>query len=811
MNKTRLASAISLALLSIGTTGSLQAQEDAGAHRGLEQVIVQARRVEENVQDVPLAITAMSGEQLEKAGVKNISDLVQATPSVQVSNATGRQEASFFAIRGQRADDVLLSQDQAVAVIISGVPMNWPYGVGMMGALDINALEVAKGPQGTLFGKNSTGGAIIITPAEPDQTLGGKVKAGIGNYNERDLEGIINVPLTDALAGRVAAQAKKRDGWGKNLDGGNDFNSTDNWSARASLKWQATDALSSLLVLEGGYSSTSGTLTKQVSNNTTTPNVAGVAGLLYNQVAAGYRQNDGFWDGHADAPHGGYNDMKTWGVLNTTTYEITPELTIKNIVGVRDMDYAGATEIDGTNNATLNSFAPNVVALATQAYTLNPFAFNGAPPGLFLAILNHATQISYQTTDAQSVTEELQIIGSQEAADWIAGLYYAHTDGHDGALSQNLNGVGSLSSSGPLGGLVNQTIATFAQSTWHLTDRLNLTTGLRYTLDNREATYTSSTVNTAVVIPNVFSLNAGCSLKIDTAAGKVAPSPCEITQSKSYHEPTWNLSLDYKLTDSQLVYAATRHGYRSGGMPGRGISRATLKPFDPEKVTDFEIGYKIESDVAGMPFRVNSAAYYQMYKDVQRNVAFFDGVLASTVRNAASATIQGGEVEFTILPMDDLELSGYFSYVSATYDKWNDITAQNVEFSRASNEFAGVPRNSGGLTARYTLPVPATVGTLSVAANVYYQSETALYVDNRVDGTGAECVGGIADSFKTYNARMDWDGVMGMDGFSLGAWGKNLGNEKYYATGLCLYNLTGFANANPGEPRTFGVTAQYKF
>ncbi|MET0378792.1 MAG: TonB-dependent receptor, partial [Spongiibacteraceae bacterium] len=608
MKKSKLASAISIALLSTGSTGWVHAQEEDGAHRGLEQVIVSARRVEENVQDVPIAITAMSAEQLEKSGVVQTSDLVQRAPSIQYQAATGRRDAAIFGIRGQKADDILLTSDQAVAVIIGGVPMNWAYGVGISGALDISSVEVAKGPQGTLFGKNSTGGAIIITPAEPNNSVEGMVKAGIGNYNLRQLEGMYNMPLTDTLAIRVAASATKQDGLADNLDGGEDFNSTDNWVGRISLKWQPTDALSSLFVIESMYSSASGPYGKPIAYKPTA-----IPGALYGP-AFNAAQNDDFFAGHSDATHdGGYNDTQTWGVLNTTTFEVSPEITIKNIVGVRDLWYEGDADLDGVNRNDVSS------------------AGFGLPPATAFA-LNRLQFKTIQFSDAQSVTEEIQLIGSHDIADWITGLYYSHTDGHDGSYSTQFNGLNLQSITGPAGGVTNQTIAAFAQSTWHLTDELNLTTGLRFTMDDREVTYISQTIANPP-----FQTNS-CLLRVSVVGNPDAiPDPCKLQKNENFHEPTWNLSLDYKLTDSQLVYVATRHGYRSGGFSGRGQNTVTTTPFDQETVTDYELGYKIDGEIIGMPLRINTAVFYQDYKDIQRNITLTDGgTLQNAVRNAAA-------------------------------------------------------------------------------------------------------------------------------------------------------------------------------
>jgi iron complex outermembrane receptor protein len=400
----------------------------------------------------------------------------------------------------------------------------------------------------------------------------------------------------------------------------------------------------------------------------------------------------------------------------------------------------------------------------------------------------------------------LQIIGSHDVADWIAGLYFGRTSGEDGSKSIQFNGLGLQSITGPAGGVVNQTMAIFAQSTWHLTDRLNLTTGLRFTKDDREVTYISQQIERLPFQP------FRCLLTISTTTGSAVPNPCALQRNKSYQEPTWNLTLDYKLTDDSLLYAATRRGYRAGGFPGRGQTEVTTRPFAPEIVDDLEFGYKIDTDLAGMPLRVNTAVFYQDYQDIQRNVTLNDGVtLQNTVANAAAGTVKGGEIELTLLPFDSLELTGFLTFVDASYDEWDDQTSAGVPVNRAVNDFQGIPETSGSLTARYTLPLSSSIGEVSIAATAYYQSETALYVDNKIDNTGNECLGGRQDSYKLYNARVDWTDFLGQAGLNLAAWGKNLNNEEYFSSGLCLYNAAGISMAYPAEPRTFGVSASYKF
>jgi iron complex outermembrane receptor protein len=756
-------------------TGTMPTFAQEGAHSGgLEQVIVSARRVEENVQDVPLAITALSGDQLEKAGVKTLGDMAQAVPSVNISLATGRSNAAIFGIRGQKADDVLMTSDQAVGVYIGGVAQGWPYGIGLAGALDIASFEVAKGPQGTLFGKNTTGGAVIITPNEPVQHFEARVRAGTGNYNLAELEGMVNAPLTDTLALRIAASGVQRDGVFENLNSSEDLNDRDDWNARVSLKWDATDALSNLLVVDQMQSSNHGTAIKVSAANPGTAAGQGWAATIANYV------NDDFYSAHQDTDlDRQYQDTKVWGVANTTTFEINDAVSVKNILGFRKLNLYTKGDLDGLNRFDNPRSASATAAVADSTIFRNK-----------------------QFTEASAVTEELQLIGSYDVADWIVGLYYSRVYGKDGSESQSFSST--VSQSGADDGFVNESMAVFGQSTFHLTDDLNLTVGLRGTTDNR-----TTERRTGTWAPGA-GLEAGGPLvacQLRGPGGAILPAnSCYLKSSESFHEPTYNLSLDYKLTADQLVYVAHRHGYRAGGIPGRGNDDVTLQPFAQETVDDYELGYKLETDIVGMPLRMNTAVFYQDYKDVQKNITLINsaGQLANTVGNAASATIQGAELEFTFLPIDSLTISGYVSLIDAAYDNWIDgVTGRDF----SGNEFANTPEWQGNLNVRYQLPLPSSIGEVYASVGVYAQADSELAYDNKA----TNCQGTYQDAYTLYNARVDWDNVMGVGNWQVSAWGKNLGEEEYAVSGLCFYNTLGYTLAYPAEPRTYGVNVTYTF
>lgn len=782
---------VTLAIHVLASLSTLPAWMPAQAAE-LEEVRVVARRVEERLQDVPLAVTAFSGADLEKAGIAQLRDIVQAIPSVQDSPQIGRRNANMWAIRGQKADDVLLTQDPAVAVYVGDVVQGWPYGLGTLGSLDIKSLEVIKGPVGTLFGRNSTGGAIVITPNEPSDKFEGVVKVGGGSDALATVEGMINVPVNDQLAVRVAAEYGRRDGLIENLDvPGHDYYDRDSWTIRSSLKWQPTDRLSTLLVFDAFHAEDNGSALKLIRTN---PAVG--FGRAYQNALDRYR-NDDFFSVHSDPRTPGFSDYDVKGISNTTIYDVNDALTVKNVVAYRYVDLIEVVNSSGANPVHVNA---------------------GAGP-----IFRYSPNI----TQARQISEEAQLIGKLDRLDWIAGLYYFNVGGTDISRSVSFNTNERAQTQGPQD-FTNESFAGFIQGTYHITDRWNFTAGFRYTTDNREMTTIARNFTIAgVPIPLVDTFAAGvrtgpCLLQVanpvtPTARVVLPIAQCSLTQNATFSEPTWTFSLDYKPTEDQIIYIAHRHGYRSGGLPGRGQTPEGLAPFAPETINDFEVGYKGDLTVADTQLRVATAFFYQELSDMQRSRTFVapSGFLTNTVVNAAAATITGVELELNWLPTDSLEISGFFSYLDAGYDEWTDAFASGPlagqTFDRSANLFQGIPEHSGGATVRYRLPVGDGYGGVFVSGNVYTQGRYALSNDNLVDNTNRECIGAFEDGYTTVNVRVDWEGVLGNPKWDASFWGKNVTNREYFVNGLCQSNGLGVTWAAPGEPATYGVTLSYRF
>jgi iron complex outermembrane recepter protein len=814
--KRRAIAGVAQALLLCGMLQavSVRAQTDAPAEtaeeptgRQIEEVVVTARRVEENLQDVPLAVTALSGRQLEKAGVEAVADLSKAVPSVQISPTTGRKQAVIFGIRGQRADDVLLTQDQAVGVYINDVAQGWPYGIGQSGILDVASLQVAKGPQGTLFGKNTTGGAIIITPSAPKDYFEAGGKLGYGSFNTLEGEGILNTPFGDRLAARLAVGYARSDGTFENPDVGGDFAGQDDLSARLSVLWTPTGAVSSLFVAHLFDSDTdSGVPVKLTAVNPNSPldrAIGAAIGVPDFSAYAGYytegyaqQQSEDFFTAHTDEDQ--FMKTRTWGFTNTTSFVASDALTVKNIASVSRLDLDGLVDLDGVNG--------NAIPLRGSFPEGHPAA--GVP---YAAVLSTRFS-SQQITQAEQVTEELQLIGAAGRVDWIGGIYYSLLDGKDYSFSNQYSATRTLT--GAEGGLTNESFAVFGQLTAHLTDTLNLTGGLRYTRDQREIIATARSTAPATDTFNPCSLTDPAYVSDDNPTGKLPADQCRIQSNADFGQPTWTVSLDWKATPDHLLYVAHRRGYRAGAFSGRGTSRASLQAADPETVDDFEIGSKSDFRFGSQFLRINAALFHQDYEDVQRNLTLVEGgLLKTTVVNAATATLQGGELELSYIPVDALELFVSYAYVDASYDEWDvpSLAVPGAVIDRSPNRFATVPEHTANVTARYTLPLSDRVGALAVSGNVYTQSDTALYVDNAVDGFGLECEGSTQGGYTLLNARIDWTDVLGRAGLDAALWGKNLTDEEYFNSGLCLYNQTGFAVAYPGDPATVGVSVAYRF
>lgn len=478
------------------------------AASGLEDIVVTARRRAERLQDVPVAITAVSGEALEQRGVRAVEDLRSTTPSLNLT-AQRRDEANFY-LRGQGPGVQNPSQRNftSVATYFAEVPVE-VSGPGVF--YDLASVQVLKGPQGTLFGRNTTGGAVLFEPNRPTFDVEGYFKASIGNYDYRELEGVLNIPVVnDLLAVRIAGDIAKRDGSTRSVITDQKLDGRDYQAYRFSALFTPSPEIESLTIVDGRdkEQSASSAILRQL--NPSSGLYSALLPFLRRQQELGVRETL--------IPERIYERQYTFGITNRTTWDISDTITIKNVASYRKIRTDRASDYDGTPFPTL--------------YNLNARPARKWQAGL------------------EQYTEELQIQGRlpDMGASYIVGAYYEKAKpGFPQEVRQNVFGsvaVRSLDST-------DTSKAIFAHAEVDLTDQLQLSGGFRYTWDNRRATI------------SVRNVAGACTQQVPPGSGVIQ---CPDNAAAKFDAPTYDATIQYKLNARALAYGSYRHGYKSGGV-----------------------------------------------------------------------------------------------------------------------------------------------------------------------------------------------------------------------------------------------------
>lgn len=760
MQSIKLPAVVAATLLSGGVhTGALAADTAPAASSGLEEVVVSARRREESLQDVPLAVTALTGAQVAERGIRNIETLGTSVPGLVVAPGPSGKAAPQISIRGQRVQEQTMLADAAIGFYFGDILYARTDGSG--GAFyDLAAVEVLKGPQGTLFGRNTTGGAVLVRPNRPTDSFDANVALGFGSRSGNTQELMVNVPLSPTLAVRFAGRREQQDGYIKDLLlPGVELNETDITAGRVSVLFNPSDSFENLTVASVFQDRGSPLGWRDVR-----PGV--VSDEQYRRI---YETNSGKVQ---------RNDLRTWDVANTSSLTFDNGMTAKLILGYRDIMRNDRIDLD-------------------------------AQPTSGSLYINY-------NTDVQQFTAEAQLLGDafDDRLEWIVGLYHYKESGfneNDFSVRENFDGRGISHGK-------NTSNSIFAQGTYELTDSLSLTAGARMTEDKREADIRNQW-REGSSIAGVF---GGVTCRLFDRG--VALDPCSVQNEKTWSEPTWLLSLDYQLTAETMVYLSHRHGYRSGTLQIRGDTVEQLsKPANPEFVDDIELGLKTQWGGA-VPGRFNIAGYFSKYDDAQRlqNGIASDGITpTSLLLNAGSAEIAGIEADFTFALTSSFELSGFVDYIDAKYTKFNLFNAATGNTDDVTNWMMGsAPEFKFGASARYTWELGSELGELVLFGNYYY---TDSYLSDDVnialatqgvvrDFSVIDTVAMDRFLIKSYGLadfRLDWKAVLG-SGFDAGVFVKNA-FDKEYDVAAAQVGGRGLMVRAAGEPRTWGVEMRYSF
>ncbi len=626
--------------------------------QAIEEIVVTARKTEESLQDVPVAVTALSAERLEQTSTLGPIDLQFQVPNMSAREGTGSSTAAVFQIRGQVQVDYIGTLDPSVGFYDDGIYVARPHGSNLT-FVDLRSVEVLRGPQGTLFGRNTTGGAILVNSHDPDlEELSGSAEVVFGSFDRRGFTGVLNLPAwKDRLALRVAGKTQATGGYGFDESNRRDIATESNEFLRAKILFRPVESLSFLL--NGEYADVD-----QLGNPiqpafalklvdarrpVLDPLPCCLASLLipnYDSFVGGDPYRTNYDPGHVPT-----SKMRLDSISLTGTWE-TEWVTFKLIGGMRrNHDVANHIDLDGT-------------------------------PTLFVETL--------QTSDNRQRSAELQLTGSwfDDRFKWAAGGYGFDEKGNDnGDTTAFAPGVQLLTR----GKIENSSQGGYAQGTYFVLPKLGVTGGLRYSADRKDLVLTST-------------LAVLCQIPPELRDDPSLLGPCRGTFGKSFSNVSYTVGADYRLLedvsvfDEVLVYVSRTTGYRAGGQNLRGASVETLRPFGEETVLQHEIGVK--SDLLDRRVRLNVAGFFTDYDDIQRDaVIAVNGAPATVISNAAKAKVNGVELELTALPpIEGLELGASFGIVKPRYDEFVDASGQD----RSDEKFDDVPEMTYGLSGAYT-------------------------------------------------------------------------------------------------------------
>ena len=758
----------------------------------LEEVVVHARRREERLEDAPLAITVRTGEELEQESAVLLEDVGRDVPNVRMVSSPQSVSALDVTMRGQTVNRSAIMFDPAVGLYIDGLYV--ANGQGAMATLlDVDSVEVVRGSQGTLFGRNNTGGSILLLTHRPDlQQTSAQVAVSGGDYGAFMDRAIVNVPLGDDFAFRFAYQGNERRGFGSSVGSGQeDFANQHRYEARIGALWKAGEATDVYLTYEHFEANEtgavlhplagpgSGTLVAQLGNTFQLLSTQfGVPGLPTVSLPANPYQTDGSFPA--------FDNARTDTVQFTATQHLDRGLAIKLIAGFRHLDASTALDVDAST-------------------------------------LPLADTTLFNTSNQKSAELQLNDKALDARLDWVGGLYWFQDNGSAPSIqaaappgllqafsspqfafaNQATGGafsfIPSLFSPYPVyeqNAITNRSIAGYVHGEYQVTPDWAAAVGLRRTEDRRELSENS--------FVNIPGFGENCTI-LDTNNPPTFQinGPCPpIDKSVSYGFWSWELSSHYRLSPELNTYLRIGRSQRSGGW---NAPLATLQdqPFRPEQLTDYELGMK--ADLFGGALALNGDVFYGRYDDMQRLLARLnpDGTPVTLVTNAGRARISGAELEAGWRATRRLTLASEFGWTDARYQTflYQPLVNGPVE-DLSRNEFYQTPRLQGDLSGSYQFSTP--LGELLLRADYAWQDKVEFNVINDFN---------FQPAYATVNSRIALDSRSRT--WELALYGNNLA-DKYYAytggtLGAPLSPIATIAWQVPGARRTFGLEGTYRW
>jgi iron complex outermembrane receptor protein len=727
-------SLIALAISSCLAAPAMAQQADpAETELKLERIEVTARRTVENLQTVPVAVTSLGSDELQQRGMDNLIAVQQYSPNTTLQISRGTNSTLTAYIRGIGQQDPLWGFEPGVGIYIDDVYMARPQGAAL-DVYDVERIEVLRGPQGTLYGRNTIGGAVKYVTKELTGDTAFAVRGTIGTENQQDVKLSGQVGLTDTLFVSGAIASFNRDGFGTYLNTGAENYDKDVQSGRVSVQWNAADNF---------------TVRLNADKTTDKSNSKGGFRLTPSLLVPTQPLTDSVYDSYTSMPAD--NKVDTEGQSLTLTWDVDDNWTVKSVTAKRK----GVTDT-------------NIDFDSTPLQSLDIPAFY----------------------EDEQTSQELQLLFNGDKFKMASGVYY-YTGEACGAFGTVIvAGAGVTLENG--GCVDTDSIAAYAQGTYELTDKLSLTAGGRYTKDDKDAT----------MYRNLY---LGYKGPRDIAApGTLLQVQTDFSGSESFSHFSPRVGAEYQYSRDLMYYVSYTDGFKSGGFDMRAVEIVNPNATDPyqeETVDTYEFG--IKSEWLEQRLRVNAAVFHSSYDDMQVTVQRAVGNnVASQVLNAASADINGAELEALFAATRDLEISAIVGYLDASFNKveFFDPVSQSVVDVSDVWGFANTPELTATLASRYT--VVTDFGDLVFNANVAYRGATQIFeVPSVLDYGG----------YTLINAGVNWYSKEGYWDVSLQ--GKNLGDKQARIAG---YNFALLAREQTitgyyMDPRTVSLSVGYRF
>jgi iron complex outermembrane recepter protein len=862
------------------------ADENSG---GLADIIVTARKINEKLQDVPVSVTVFSGEQLQAQGAARVEDIAHFTPGLTLVGSPANTNAPVFGLRGQAQTDVLATLEPSVGVYVDGLYIARTPGLNG-DLLDIASVQTLKGPQGTLFGKNTSAGAILFETNKPKlNVMSFALNATYGRFNQIDGSLIVNVPLVeDKLAFRGAIQNRNRDGIYIDRVSGKRYNNIDNLSGRAKLLWEPSSTVS--VVASGDWfsyksngpyeaityiSAAPNPFSAATAIQTGNPGVGSAIGATFSCIVGspaprpagtpvgcgipGLAGNTGLVSAAAFAGLGAFGVT-----VNPLTGTGAPPTGLGLLSQTLVQSYI---DLAKTNPQSVSINADPFTRTNTQTYSLALTADQSF--GTFKVIGGYRKVTSLSRVDLDGTPSTLlHTTGRQDLSQWsiegqlagkvaddklnyVVGATYFTESGIDQSTSENALGIGPALSGGAntdttgrnYGIIDNKSYGIYAQGTYHFTDRLSATGGLRYSSDDKavETHNGKNFLNTLTPLTVAGGGNEPCALPAPGVfPGTTVASPgttaannnCQFNTAAKYSAISYTAGLEYKVTPDVLLYIKSSRGYRSGGLNTRQNTGtlilqsstipgtlATTEPFAKEVNDEQEIGLKTE--FFDRRLRFNIAGFYNKVtnKQISSLLPVPGKTTLLTILSNGDQRDYGVEVDLALKVSRDFMLEANGSLLNAKMTKFlqpaalgstviNDQTTDNVQYA---------PKSQFSVAANYA----HDFGSLNVRARVDYAWSASYFYDRTSCGTYKTtpgCATALDPAIKAV-LQAPAAGILGARAgvgfaggrYNIDIWGRNLTNDRGRQSGLYVpaFGFAGFATLR--DPTSYGVTVGAKF